>query len=298
MKICQLMPLLFLLVCGITHASTIKDPETQHLLNFTGLKTDILIGEIEGVKLTINIAQPKVRGKKPRPVLVFIHGGGLIKGDKNSLNQRIVKMASKGVVTASLMYRLAPEYKFPAAIEDVKAGIRFIKANAKVLHIDPDNIVVNGASAGGYLAVMLGVTGNSSAFAKHGLYTEYDSVVKAVMAQSPPVGDYTKANYQDFALVKRFKNNSNDMQKSLAAISPVTYLDKQDPPFFISHGTADTVVPVEMSRHFTAELKKLGHEYEYIEVEGGKHSLTRSKPLQAKLVFKATMQFFAKHTRD
>jgi len=263
---------------------------------FTGLKTDIAIGDVNGTTLRINVALPKNHGKKPRPVMVYIHGGGLTKGDKSRFNNSIAKMAKRGIVAASVMYRLAPKHRFPAAIEDVKAAIRFLKAHANEFNLDPERIIVNGASAGAYLATMVGVTGNASGFSDHGIYPGVDSSVRAVIAQSPAIADYTRVKYQNFAIVKRFiRTNNQDRQQALAALSPITYLDKNDPPFFLAHGSADERVPVEMSREFVVALQAIGHEFEYIEVAGGKHSLNASRPKKASEVFSASMSFFKKH---
>lgn len=261
-----------------------------------GLTTDIPIGKVDGQILHINIALPARQNKTLSPVMVFIHGGGLIKGDKSKFNKHLEKMAKRGVVAASAMYRLAPEYRFPAAIEDVKSAIRFLKAHSVAFNLDPNRIIVSGISAGGYLATMVGVTGNAEGFDDHGIYPNYDASVRAVIAYSGSLADYRRKEYQDFVLVERFANNEQiDKQVALAAISPITYLDKQDPPFFLVHGTADNVVPVQMTRDFALELKNSGHEFEYIEVEGGEHSLSHSRPKQAKAVFKASMAFFKKH---
>ena len=105
-------------------------------------------------------------------------------------------MADQGIASASVMYRFTPDYLFPAAIEDVQTAIRFIKANAKALNLDPERIVLRGGSAGGYLATMVGVTGNiakaDDTFSKHGLYSEYDSSVRAVISHAGPTNDFTQ----------------------------------------------------------------------------------------------------------
>jgi len=280
--------LVLILIATSSQAATLSKP-------YSGLKTDIPIGVIDGVTLRINIALPK-HSEKPRPVMVLIHGGGLIKGDRSRFNKQITAMAKRGVVAASVMYRLAPKHRFPAAIEDVKAAIRYLKANAQVLNLDPERIIVNGASAGAYLATMIGVTGNASGFSDHGIYPQFDSSVRAVIAQSPAIADYTRAKYHDFSIVKRFISTTIvDRKDALAALSPITYLDKNDPPFFLAHGSADQLVPVDMSREFALALQAIGHEYEYIEVAGGKHSLKASRPKEASEVFSASMDFFKKY---
>ncbi len=264
--------------------------------SFTGLLTDITIGQVDGVTLSINIAIPKSKSTELRPAMVFIHGGGLIKGNKSRFNKRIESMAERGIIAASVMYRLAPEHRFPAAIEDIKTAIRFLKVNSQTLHLDPDRIILSGVSAGGYLATMVGVTGNTPGFSDHGLYPNVDSTVRAVISQAGSIADFSRTKHQDFVLVERFINTDEpDRRTALAAISPITYLDKNDPPFFLAHGTADERVPVEMTRDFALELEKMGHEFEYIEVEGGKHSLSESRPEKASEVFSASMNFFKKY---
>ena len=260
-----------------------------------GLQEDIPIGKIEGVQLSINMAFPNEIALAPRPVVILIHGGGFISGDKSSKNKQILKLSKIEFVAASAMYRLSPDYRFPAAIEDIKLAIRFLKANAAKYHINPDRIIVSGSSAGSYLAVMAGVTGNSNTFSDHGLYTNFNSSVHAVAAQSAPIGDFTRSKYANSALVTRLLPvDDKDLITTLSLMSPATYLDENDPPFFLSHGDKDPIVPVEMSRDFVNELKKINHAFEYHEVKGGTHSLSASAPKQSKVVFAKYLNFLKK----
>ncbi len=263
----------------------------------TGLLTDVPIGKIDGVMLRLNIALPEERGDEPHPVLVYIHGGGLIGGDKNDHNVRIERMAKKGFVAASITYRLAPEHRFPAQLVDVQSAIRFLKAHAIEFNLDPERIVVSGPSAGGYLATMLGVTGNATGFAKYGIYPDYDSSVLAVIAFSAPIADFSQASFKEFTLVDRIINTeSDDRRSALEAISPVTYLDVRDPPFFLVHGTSDSTVPVEMTRGFVRALEDIGHRYTYIEIDGGEHNLTSTRPAEASEAFEESLKFIVEHT--
>ncbi len=282
-------------ICLLLCTASFSYSEQQHGQHRQGLYEDIPIGEIEGVPLSINIAFPQTRSKHPRPVHIMIHGGGFLKGDKRLNNKRIQTMAGLGFVSASAMYRLAPKHKFPAALDDIKLAIRFLKAHANEYHIDPQRIIVSGSSSGSYLAVMAGVSGNSNAFSDHGLYPEFDSSVRAVTAQSAPLGDFRLAKYSDRPTIKRLVDPQTKNRKAtLAAMSPITYLDANDPPMFLSHGDADPVVPVNMSREFVYELEKINHNYEYHEVKGGTHSLNKSAPKEAKAVFKAYLKFIEK----
>lgn len=284
--------ILFLIAFFISAVIYSTDDITNPL---QGLHEDIPIGEIDGVTLSINIAFPEEVTRKPRPVLVLIHGGGFVSGDKDEKNSQIKKLSKLGFVAASDMYRLSPEYKFPAAIDDIKLAIRYLKANAAKYQLDPDRILVSGSSAGSYLAVMVGVTGNSDAFSDHDLYPSFDSSVRAVAAQSGPIGDFTLPKYADRSTVKRLAEpNAKNFNELLSAMSPITYLDSDDPPFFLSHGDEDPVVPVDMSREFVSELRKRAHSFEYHEVRGGTHSFSRSAPRQSKIVFKEYLRFLNK----
>ncbi|MGJ8694007.1 MAG: alpha/beta hydrolase fold domain-containing protein [Thalassotalea sp.] len=263
--------------------------------SFTGLQENIPIGKEDGVELSINIAFPEAKTVSPRPVVILIHGGGFISGDKSSKNKQLLKLSKKGFVAASAMYRLSPDYRFPAAIEDIKLAIRFLKANAALYHINPERIIVSGSSAGSYLAVMIGVTGNSNVFSDHGLYTQFDSSVRAVAAQSAPIGDFTLSKYIHEPTVKRLLPVSYpNLKMILSAMSPATYLDAKDPPFFLSHGDKDPIVSVAMSREFVNELEKIDHLFEYHEVKGGTHSFASSAPKQSKTVFSSYLKFLKK----
>lgn len=264
-----------------------------------GLNTDIVIGKIEGTELLINIAFPTKTKKKSSPAILFIHGGGFISGSKDAKNKQLKKFAKRGYVAASAMYRLSPEYKFPSQIEDIKLAIRFLKANAIAYDLDPDRIILVGSSAGSYLAVMAGVTGNSNVFSDHSLYSSQNSSVRAVVAQSPPIADFTLPKYRDSLTVQRLTNpKTKDIKNILVKMSPVSYLDSNDPPFFISHGSEDPLVSVDMSREFVEELKRINHEFAYHEIEGGTHSFTESAPQKAKIVFSELIRFIEKWAKD
>jgi len=262
---------------------------------YTGLHTDIPIGQIEGVNLSINIAFPQTPSATSRPVVLLIHGGGFISGSKDSKNKQIQRFAKQGYVAASAMYRLANVAKFPAQIEDIQLAIRFLKTNANRYNIHPEKIIVSGSSAGSYLAAMAGVAGNSGSFADHGLYSDYSATVRAVAIQSAPVGNLSLPHNQQSKIVSRLISPTDtNLNDTLVAMSPMTYLDKDDPPFFISHGDSDPVVPVEMSREFVAALKDIDHDFIYHEVQGGTHSFKKSAPQQAKTVFAEYLAFIEK----
>lgn len=114
-----------------------------------------------GRPLLMDIFIPKHRNAAPAPAVLWIHGGGWEVGDKNG-NSGAKLLANEGFVTASLSYRLSGESPFPAAIQDCKCAIRFLRANAPKYGIDPDRIGVAGSSAGGHLAELIATADESA----------------------------------------------------------------------------------------------------------------------------------------
>ena len=115
------------------------------------VERDIVYGKAGRVELRLNIASP-AKGNGPFPAVVCIHGGGFRAGKRESYDGLCVKLAERGYVAATMTYRLAPQHKFPAAVHDTKAAVRWLRGKAATYKINPDKIGVTGGSAGGHLA--------------------------------------------------------------------------------------------------------------------------------------------------
>ena len=126
-------------------------------------ETDIEFSNPDDQHLKLNMASPK-DGDGPFPTVVCIHGGGFRAGKREGHDGTCKKLAARGYVAITVTYRLAPKYQFPAAVYDVKAAVRFLRANAAKYKIDPQRIAAWGDSAGGHLALFLGVTGDVKDF--------------------------------------------------------------------------------------------------------------------------------------
>jgi acetyl esterase/lipase len=199
----------------------------------------------------------------PYPCIVAIHGGGFIFGDKreDQLNAP-VEAVRQGYAVAAVNYRMAGEALFPAPVQDVKAAIRFLRANAREFDIDPARIATWGNSAGGYLAVMAGVTGGISAFDDPALgNAAQPSGVQAVIDWFGPVDFRTQdAELRASGKGRPMHDAPDSPESSLLGIAlpqagddllrrtnPLTYLGPDLPPFLIQHGADDDLVPVEQS---------------------------------------------------
>jgi len=207
----------------------------------------------------------------PYPLIVAIHGGGFIFGDKreDQLNAP-VEAVRAGYAVAAINYRMAGEAVFPAAVQDVKAAIRFLRAHARQYDIDPARIATWGNSAGGYLAVMAGVTGGTAAFDDPALGNiAQPSTVQAVIDWFGPV-DFRSQDDQLRASGKgKPVHDAADSPESrflgqplpevdealLQRTNPLTYLRPGLPPFLIQHGADDDLVPVEQSRLLAQALR-------------------------------------------
>ena len=138
--------------------------------------------------LQVNLARPK--GEGPFPAVLCIHGGGFRAGSRQGYDGLIKKLAERGYVAVTASYRLAPKYQFPA-VYDVKAAVRWLRANATKYHIDPERIGVTGGSAGGHLAQFLGNTAGVAAFEGDGGNPTQPSRVACVVNMYGP-SDFTE----------------------------------------------------------------------------------------------------------
>lgn len=237
------------------------------------------------------------------PLIVFVHGGGWRSGDKKAFDHAI-ELVNNGYAVASVNYRLSNKSKFPAQIHDIKTAIRWLRFNANKYNINKEKVGIWGISAGGNLASLVGVSSGVSEFEGSFLGNKQQaSNVQAVVDWFGPV-DPTKiiplqknANknysvYYDAAgqLLgnKPLKDYSN---YTIATMNPLTYIDKDDPPFLIMHGGEDGVVPVNQSRLFYNKLKKINIDVIYKEYPNEVHHLGKDKHV------KEVLGFFNKHLK-
>ncbi|MBN1343718.1 MAG: alpha/beta hydrolase [Phycisphaerae bacterium] len=211
---------------------------------------------------------------KPVPGLIFIHGGGWSKGSKKDYRYYAVRYAKRGYVVASISYRLIKEATFPACIQDAKCAVRWMRASAKKYHIDPKRIAAIGGSAGGHLAMMLGYSAGVPELEGNGGHAKCSSAVQAVVDLYGPV-DLTVPYARNHPTVLGFFGGKtyDKVPEQYKMASPITHLDKNDPPTLILQGTIDELVPVEQADMLAKQLKELGVPCVYDRVEGYPHTM-------------------------
>lgn len=241
---------------------------------------DVEYGTTGERPLRLHLVRPSEPGDGPRPAVVWVHGGGWQSGNRDGGIARLIPLARRGYVGASIEYRLSGEARFPAQVEDCKAAIRFLRAEAEAFGIDPERIGVWGASAGGHLVALLGTSGDVAGLEGEGGHPGHSSRVQAVCDFFGPT-DFLRMNA---APGGRIDHEAADSPESrlvggpirehpdrVARANPITYVSPDDPPFLIVHGDRDPLVPLNQSELLRDALAAAGVPVTLHVVEGGGH---------------------------
>jgi acetyl esterase/lipase len=246
--------------------------------------------------LQLNLARPK-KGDGPFPAIVCIHGGGFRAGKREGYDGLCLRLAQKGYVALTVSYRLAPKYPFPAAIHDVKAAVRWVRANASKYHIDPNLIGVTGGSAGGHLAQFLGVTGDVKEFEGEGGNADQSSRVRCVVNVYGP-SDFTKSYGKSVdaaeVLPLFLGGNLESARPQHIRASPLNWVTPNAAPTLCIHGTEDKYVAHEQAEWLIDRLKACGVEAELLTLKGAGHGF-RGK--DAETAENALIAFFDRHLK-
>lgn len=254
---------------------------------------DITYGEIGERKLQLDLYQPlldlsniqagsapagpnSVAGKPSstelRPGLIFIHGGAWSGGQREIYHYYTKRMALMGFVATTISYRLSGEAVFPAAVQDAKCAVRWLRAHAAEYSVDPERIAVLGGSAGGHLAMMVGYAADP-ALEGPGGHQDTSSRVAAVVNLYGP-SDLTTPSAKSAEPVERFLGGKfAELQPSYEQASPVLHLDPQDPPTLIIHGDLDELVNISQSDELAQKLEAARVPFAYDRITGWPHTL-------------------------
>jgi acetyl esterase/lipase len=232
-------------------------------------------------------------GTGPYSVIVSIHGGAFMGGDKSDAQVTpALEGLKRGYAVVAVNYRLSWEAVFPALVQDTKAAVRWVRANARKYHFDPKRIAAWGGSAGGYLSTMLGTSVDISELEDLSLGNpDQPCNVQAVVAwygptnflkmdkqlaesgMLPPPGfRHSEANSPESLLLGQLITEIPDKVK---AANPETYINNDVPPFLLQHGVKDQVVPVQQSIELAAKLKRVPDKDRVVEldlIEGAEHA--------------------------
>lgn len=266
---------LFLAGAGLVAASVAKAAEpTQRDIEYAragehSLKLDLYLPE----------ATPNRHPGKP-PLVVWVHGGAWRAGSKE--NMQVPGLLEHGFAIASVGYRLSPVAPFPAQVHDIKAAIRYLRAHGSDHDYDPSRIVIAGASAGGHLAALVGLTnGHPELEGSVGDHGDQSSDVHAI------VDYYGPANFMTIlqqstphglgvripALQLLLRSQPEGAPELAKLASPVFHVDANDPPLLLIHGDQDPQVPINQSHELQGKYKSLGlaDRVQFEVIHGGLH---------------------------
>lgn len=296
----HLLALCVLVFAGALFAQRAEQPPFQ-LPDGVELKPDLVYAKIGNRELHLDLYLPK-SGAGPFPAVVYIHGGGWSGGNKAAFRRQAAHLATKGFAGACIEYRLSGEAKFPAALYDAKAAVRWLRANAALHRIRADRIGAAGGSAGGHLAALLGATHQIREFEGDEGNPGVSSRVQAVAAFNPAVDLTAFGKRSPEAAEKnpvyRFLGKSYAEQPDLwARASPVTHVSKQSAPFLFLHGTNDQTTPYEHTVAMLNKLKEAGVHAEILTAEGAGHGFF-NRPPWFDPALKRMEEFFARFLKQ
>jgi acetyl esterase/lipase len=277
-------------------------PTKKSAYNGVHLQANIVYAKTEIKPLHMHILLPKHKSK-PRPLIVFIKGGGWGFHHPQKTFEfipQLVAFAQNGYVVASIEHRTSHEGKFPTQLYDVKTAIRYLRAHASEYNINPNRVGVWGNSSGGHLAALLGTTGGVQDLEGNGEYMDESSTVQAVvdwygptdmlqMSKYPSDVDFDSPNSPESVLIGGALQENKEKVKRA---NPITYISKDDPPFLIMHGDKDRRVPYNQSVLLFEALKENKVEASMFKIKGAGHG-GFSQPE----ILKRVQQFFDSHLK-
>jgi acetyl esterase/lipase len=241
---------------------------------------DVTYCTMDGLPQKLDLYFPSSGG--PWPVVIHVHGGAWMRGDKSEATGLGTALNPEGYVVAAVNYRLYPPARFPDFIVDVKCAVRFLRAHATDYNLDFNRFAAVGASAGGHLVALLGTADQSAGF-DMGEYPDQSSRVQAVIDLAGPSDLSQHFQNSDLASLMIVAFGS----KQIAAASPVTHVSSDDPPFLILHGDNDGVVEVVHAYLLNDALAAAGVPVKLVIVKNGDHSLNApdgsATPTQAEI---------------
>ncbi len=253
---------------------------------------DVEYGREGDIPLLLDIYRPK-NITTPRPAIVFIHGGGWVKGSRKDYTIYAQQFAEWGYVAATIGYRFSDVAKFPGCVSDSKCAIRWLRANAERLGINPDQIAAAGGSGGAYLAMMLGYTSDVAAFEGNGGNPGVSSAIQAVVNLYGPTDFTAPVAQEHVSVVGLMGVPYADAPDRYRDASPLHHLDASDPPTFIIQGTLDSIVPSDQADLLAEKLQALKLDYWYDCYPGWPHTMDVALPVTNRV--QPTIRAFLEH---
>ncbi len=271
-------------------------------------KPDVVFATVDGRDLHMDLVYPKQPLVTPMPVVMWVHGGAWRAGTYKNPAQ-LVGLARLGYFCASIEYRLTQVAIFPAQIHDCKGALRYLRAHAQEYGLNPNKIGVSGGSAGGHLVALLGTSGGVAALEGDvGGNLDQSSAVQCVVDLFGPSDITTMIEDRGACILvdeatgltpeeALIGGKTEEHLEAARAASPVTYIDKDDPPFLIAHGEDDKTVPIVQSEKLAQRLTEAGVECTFVRVKHAGHGFGPNSEPTVQEVYQGIGEFLAKHLK-
>jgi len=261
-----------MLAAMLATVSYAQDPEpiSRDIADSVVVHRDLLYASYEDRHLSLDLYMPAQRDDTRLAAVVVIRGGGFTQGDKEGYGPMAAALAERGFAAASIEYRASGESVFPAAVEDTKAAVRWLRANADKFNLESDAIGAIGGSSGAHLALYLGVTHGVAELEGDGGHPTYSSSVSAVVGLATP-GDLTKrpARGTQVAFLGSTFEEAPDLW---ATASPNSHIDASSPPLLLIHSETDGAVPFELSIQLANSYGRAGVPVELVLIPNAPHA--------------------------
>jgi len=229
------------------------------------VQKDLVFHEVADEEVAADFYRPA--GDRVLPLVVMIHGGGWISGDKWNVIDHAKELARNGMAVLAINYRLAPDHRYPAQLEDCRKALAWAAQRASDWSVDCDRVGLWGYSAGGQLASMLATDAPETHPVK----------IRCLVAGGAP-NDLTYIPEQSNVLAMVFGGSRKELPEVYKNASPIYRLNAQCPPALLFHGTKDLLVPFDTSVRFQERAKEVGVDCELIPIEGQGHLVTFLHP--------------------
>jgi len=262
------------LVCGLA-------------MSIGGSEKDIVYSVVGGAQIKADFYAPELRNAKGDPFVLVVHGGAWTGGKREDMAAICLELAKVGIASATVSYRLAPQSKYPAQLDDVQTAVRFFRSNRAKYGIRTEKIGAAGASAGGHLSLLLGFTDTKGK--KLTEYADESSKVQYVFNLFGP----TDLRYDFDKMVAGFLSMQvtgvqyDPLSESTKNFSPVSFVGADAAEVFTIHGEKDELVPVMQAKRLDETMKKAGAKHTMRLIPGMRHEVNLEIPEMKKAIEEA-----------
>ena len=237
----------------------------------------LVYAKYDGRQLFLDLYLPLPLGQN-RPGVIVVRGGGWLVGDRKRFAHVASALAERGLAAACIEYRTADQDAFPAAIQDVKAAVRWMRANAAQYGIDPEVVGTIGGSSGAHMALLVGLTQGIAEFEGNGGNAGTPSGVQGVVAMAVPADLLTLSEANKLAVAKFLHAMPEEDNEKWRRASPANHIRRDGPPVLLLHGAEDDSVPPSQSIDFAQQYRQAGASAEVYILDGAPHAFWNYHP--------------------